>query len=357
MKFLPFVLKHLRRNWIRTGQHRARHGALHLPLLHAAASVLAAMDDARELRSATRLVTRHSVSLVFNLPLAYAAADRARAGREARGDLELVRRLAARQEGEARRTRATRATHRLEQVLHEPGRRGRALFRDVPGVRDPAGPDARRSREDLRGCIIGRKLADEVRLEGRRHVLPGELHPALPQARAGPFEFVVRGIYDADKVRSTRHRRSTSMYFHYKYLYEATGQRVGAGHLRGRDRRPSSRRRASQGAIDALFENSDAQTTTETEQAFRADFIAMAGNLALLLNGIGLAVIFTILLVTANTMSMAVRERRTEIARPQDPRLHRAGRCCGLIPLRGAGHRRPRGRPRPRAERRRSSGP
>jgi putative ABC transport system permease protein len=40
----------------------------------------------------------------------------------------------------------------------------------------------------------------------------------------------------------------------------------------------------------------------------------MAGNLALLLNGIGLAVAFTILLVTANTMSMAVRERRTEIA-------------------------------------------
>ena len=40
----------------------------------------------------------------------------------------------------------------------------------------------------------------------------------------------------------------------------------------------------------------------------------MAGNLALLLNVIGLAVTFTILLVTANTMSMAVRERRTEIA-------------------------------------------
>ncbi len=40
----------------------------------------------------------------------------------------------------------------------------------------------------------------------------------------------------------------------------------------------------------------------------------MAGNLALLLNGIALAVMFTILLVTANTMSMAVRERRTEIA-------------------------------------------
>jgi putative ABC transport system permease protein len=67
-------------------------------------------------------------------------------------------------------------------------------------------------------------------------------------------------------------------------------------------------------AIDALFENSDAQTRTETEKAFAAGFISMAGNLALLLNGIGLAVAFTILLVTANTMSMAVRERRTEIA-------------------------------------------
>jgi putative ABC transport system permease protein len=67
-------------------------------------------------------------------------------------------------------------------------------------------------------------------------------------------------------------------------------------------------------AVDALFENSDAQTRTETEKAFAAGFIAMAGNLALLLNGIGLAVTFTILLVTANTMSMAVRERRTEIA-------------------------------------------
>src|SRR2546428_4990905 len=40
----------------------------------------------------------------------------------------------------------------------------------------------------------------------------------------------------------------------------------------------------------------------------------MTGNLVAVLNGIGLAVAFTILLVTANTMSMAVRERRTEIA-------------------------------------------
>jgi len=66
-------------------------------------------------------------------------------------------------------------------------------------------------------------------------------------------------------------------------------------------------------AIDALFENSDAQTLTETEGAFVAGFISLAGNLSLLLNLIGLAVTFTILLVTANTMSMAARERRVEV--------------------------------------------
>jgi len=66
-------------------------------------------------------------------------------------------------------------------------------------------------------------------------------------------------------------------------------------------------------AIDDLFENSDAQTHTETEAQYRANAGVLGGNLALLLNGIGLVVMFTLLLVTANTMSMAVRERRTEI--------------------------------------------
>jgi putative ABC transport system permease protein len=67
-------------------------------------------------------------------------------------------------------------------------------------------------------------------------------------------------------------------------------------------------------AVDELFENSGHPTVTDTEQAFMAEFINQAGDLSTLLNGIGAAVCFSILLVTANTMSMAVRERRTEIA-------------------------------------------
>jgi len=102
------------------------------------------------------------------------------------------------------------------------------------------------------------------------------------------------------------------MLFHQKYLYEATGRTLQAGTYYVEIKDPDQAGQVS-AAIDKLFENSDAQTRTETEKAFAAGFIAMAGNLALLLNGIGIAVAFTILLVVANTMSIAVRERRKEI--------------------------------------------
>ena len=126
-----------------------------------------------------------------------------------------------------------------------------------------------------------------------------------------PFEFVVDGIYDTDEARYPG-TDLNSMYFDYKYLYEATSQRIGIGWMTEKIDDPKHAGSIGK-AIDAQFENSDRPTKTETEQAFLAGFVAMAGNLALLLNGIGLAVAFTILLVTANTMSIAVRERQQEI--------------------------------------------
>jgi putative ABC transport system permease protein len=107
------------------------------------------------------------------------------------------------------------------------------------------------------------------------------------------------------------------MFFHYKYLYESirprTASYAGAGTYNVQIADPNQAAAVAR-AIDATFENSDVQTKTETESEFIAGFLALTGNLVRLLNGIGLAVAFTILLVTANTMSMAVRERRTEIA-------------------------------------------
>ena len=139
------------------------------------------------------------------------------------------------------------------------------------------------------------------------------------------------------------------MVFSCKYLYEATGRRLQAGTYYVEIDDPEKAGEVS-AAIDALFENSDAQTRTETEKAFAASFVAMAGNLALLLNGIGLAVTFTILLVVANTMSIAVRERRKEIAVLKTLGFT-SGQVMGLVVAESVLIARPRRRPRGRAAR------
>ena len=65
--------------------------------------------------------------------------------------------------------------------------------------------------------------------------------------------------------------------------------------------------------IDDTFRNAPAQTKTETELAFQLSFLAFLGDIKLILLAICSAVTFTILLVSGNTMAMAVRERVREV--------------------------------------------
>jgi putative ABC transport system permease protein len=65
--------------------------------------------------------------------------------------------------------------------------------------------------------------------------------------------------------------------------------------------------------VDEIFRNTSAPTKTESERAFQLSFIAMLGNVKLFLLSICGAVVFTILLVSGNTMAMSVRERIKEI--------------------------------------------
>jgi len=66
--------------------------------------------------------------------------------------------------------------------------------------------------------------------------------------------------------------------------------------------------------IDALYENSAVPTKTETESAYQLGFVGLFGNIGFFLNTIGMAVVFAILLVAANTMAMSSRERVPEVA-------------------------------------------
>lgn len=299
MKYLTYILKHLRRNWIRTAS-TVLGMAVCIFLICTLQTVLSAVEYSLQAASASRLVTRHFVSLNFNLPLSYEPRIAAVPG---------VRRVAvsnwfggvqggATTGGESFRNFFTNLAVEAEPYL--------AMYPELQVPED----QKRAFMADMRGCIIGRALVERF---GWQIGDTFQLESFIPPYRKREaFDFVVRGIYAVDRTRYPSFDDAL-MLFHFKYLLEGTGRQVGVATYVVELEDPDQAGPVSR-AIDALFENSDAQTRTETEQAFFAGFMAMAGNLALLLNLIAVAVTFTILLVTANTMSMAVRERRTEIA-------------------------------------------
>lgn len=67
-------------------------------------------------------------------------------------------------------------------------------------------------------------------------------------------------------------------------------------------------------AIDAKFANSSSETRTMTEQALLESQMATISDLELLVNAIVAAAFFSLLFVTASTMTQSVRERRPEFA-------------------------------------------
>lgn len=310
-KYAPLALEHLRRNRLRTFS-TVMAMALCIFLFCTLQTVLAAVNWALEAANASRLVTRHALSLVNNLPLSHQARIASVPGvRVVATTSWFGGSLPAKKEGKAEDDDGGGAS----------GPDFSNFFENFAVEEDPyfamypeyiiSPADMQAFKQDLQGCLIGRGLADKYGWKaGDRFFLESFIPPY--RRRSGPFEFVVRGIYETDPVRY-RGTNAKLMFFHYKYLWEGTGHAVGAGTYTIQIADPEQAGAVSK-AIDEAFENSDNPTKTETEAAFAAGFASMAGNLAALLNAIGLGVAFTILLVTANTMSMAVRERRTEIA-------------------------------------------
>jgi putative ABC transport system permease protein len=296
MKFAPFILKHLRRNWIRTSSTVAAM-AVCIFLFCTLQTLITAVTWSLKSASATRLNTRHSVSLMFNLPKSYGARIAALAG---------VKRVAAVTFFGGVRNINKPTSDGFFPSLAVEAEDFLAMYPEYILTEE----QKKRFLDDRRGCIVGKTTADKFHWKEGDLV---ELESIIPYYRVGkPFEFVVSAIYATDQKRNPG-TNEAALFFHYKYLDEATHGRANVQMYRTQISDPQQAGNISK-AIDALFANGEARTHTETEQAFRAGFLSLAGNLSLLLNGIATAVMFTILLVTANTMSMAIRERRTEIA-------------------------------------------
>ena len=149
-------------------------------------------------------------------------------------------------------------------------------------------------------CIIGKDTADRYKLKiGDRIKLTGTFWPCDPD-----LELV--GIYQG----TTDDR---NMFFHHKYLDEATGNtgQVGTWWVRARsiDEVPDVIER-----INKTFANTSAEVKAETERAFQLGFVSMWANIKVLISSICSVVVFTLMLVTSSTMSMAIRERFRELA-------------------------------------------
>ncbi len=150
-------------------------------------------------------------------------------------------------------------------------------------------------------CIVGRSLADKLGLKvGDRITLKGDIFP-------GTMELNLRGIFDDPNNGDT-------LYFNLEYLQQSlpATRRDFAGifSILAKSKEDVS---SIQRDVDEMFKNSPVQTRTETEAAFALSFVSFIGNVKVFLLAICGAVTFTILLVSANTMAMSVRERVREV--------------------------------------------
>jgi putative ABC transport system permease protein len=149
-------------------------------------------------------------------------------------------------------------------------------------------------------CVIGKITADKYKLKvGDKITLESTIYPAT-------MDFKIVGIYAGTPD-------DRNMLFRHDYLEESAGLsgQVGMWWLKVKSAQDMP---GVIMAIDEAFENTSAEVRAESERAFQLSFISMWGNIKLLVGLICSAVIFTLLLVSASTMSMAVRERFRELA-------------------------------------------
>lgn len=284
MKYAPLVWVNLLRNKRRTIL-TVLSVAVALFLFTTLRSVITALDAVEEVGSESRLVTRSAKGITFSLPPAYFERLRAQEG---------VRSVswAVWFGGVYVNERNFFAQFAVDVDT----------YLDVyPEMNMP--DDQRRAFENERtAALVGSGLMERFGWSlGQTVTLQGTIFP-------GDWDFTIRAVYEPDDPAFG----DQMFFFHYDYLYERTNWAIVGWYVLQLDDPDAAPMISAR--IDDLFENSSDPTETETERAFNAGFVTMWGNIGFLVRAIGTAVFFAILLVAANTMMMAARERINENA-------------------------------------------
>ena len=254
-------------------------------------TVVGAWYAGAEAASNTRLVTRNAISLVFPLPLSYAAKIRG---------IEGVNGVAY--------------ANWFGGIYQDPKNFFPQFAISGAGYLDlypefVLQEDQRVAfLHDRKGCIVGRKLANQYGFK------IGDVIPIKGTIFPGQWEFVVRAIYDGKQASTD----TSQFFFHWDYLNEALQKTVARRanqvgvyvvQIANADNAASISR-----TLDAQFKNSLAETLTETEKAFQLGFVSMSEAIVVAIRVVSFVVIVIIMAVMANTMAMSARERLAEYA-------------------------------------------
>ncbi len=290
MYFLKLIIRNALRHKLRTGLT-----ALGIVVAILAFGLLRTVVDAwyagAAAASATRLVTRNAISLVFPLPLTYMGKIRQIDGVKSVSHANWFGGIYITEKN----------------FFPQFAVQAQSYFALYPEfVVAPA--QMREFLRDRKGAIAGRKLATTYGFKpGDQVTLRGTIFP-------GNWEFVVRGIYDGAEAKTD----TSQFFFHWDYLNETmmklAPRRANTVGVYVIGLTSADRAAAVTAAVDATFRNSLAETLTETEQAFQLGFVSMTEAIVVAIKIVSFLVIFIIMAVMANTMAMTARERTAEYA-------------------------------------------
>lgn len=290
IQHLPFIFRNALRNRRRSLLTIASM-AVSLCLLGLILSLYRGLffADSPSPAAARRLIVRHKVSLTQILPASY---------KQRVGQVPHVQAVSSWQWFGGVYKDARDPKNFFARFVVDP----KAIFDVQPDLVMPAEQKAAFKKQRT-GCIASTSLAKKHGWKlGERITIVGDIFPVS-------LDFTLVGIYDPPDDGDV-------FLFSWEYLQEALNRTefrdvIGAFLIivDEPDNVPSVAR-----TIDAMFANSPYPTKTETEKEMVLSFVAFLGNLRLFLAAVCGAVTFTILLVSANTVAMAVRERTRETA-------------------------------------------
>jgi putative ABC transport system permease protein len=288
MKFLPLLWRNLWRKKIRTIFTLLSIFVAFL-LFGLLMTIRTAFTFGVDIAGLDRLVLIHKVSLIQPLPISYLPRLQATPGVET-------------------------ATHQtwfggvyrdpsnfFAQIVVDP----EPFLKIYPEFRVP--PEQRAAwLADRQGAVVGVDLARRFGWKVGDRI---PIQATIWQPKQGQvWEFNIVGLYDGDPGVD-----KTQLFFRYDYLDEnrrAGGGLVGWYVVKIAD---ASRAHEMAATFDAMFANSPAETKTTTEKGFVEGFAKQMGDIGAIMIAIVVAVMFTMLLVAANTMAQSVRERTSEV--------------------------------------------